>query len=62
MTAPTAVVAGIEAVRASGATNMLARPTVVRLARMMGHGEAADWIEANRGLYSEAVFRGLEPE
>lgn len=56
---PPDVLKGLEAVRQSGATNMVDRPAVVRLARMMGHDEAADWIEANRGLYSEAVFRGF---
>jgi hypothetical protein len=58
---PREVLRGIEAVRVSGATNMLSRPDVIRLARKMGHREAAAWLAdpANQGTYAEGIFRGF---
>lgn len=59
---PKEVAEGIEAVRDSGATNMLMRPEVIRLCRKMGYDEAADWITNNKGEYARLVFEGLEIE
>ena len=59
---PREVYEGIMAVRDSGATNMLARDEVARIAEEMDHAEAAEWIRANKKLYAEGVFRGFAPE
>ncbi len=60
-TAPTTVSAavwqGLEAVRDSGATNMLDRPAVIKIAEFLGFHETARWIEAHHGPYSEGIFR-----
>jgi hypothetical protein len=53
---------GIEAVRASGATNMLARDVVTELAEDLGYRESARWIRRNPGLYARAIFHGLRIE
>ena len=50
---------GIEAVRVSGLTNMLARDVVAGLAEDLGFEESACWIRENPCLYSRAVFQGL---
>lgn len=57
---PPDVYDGIEAVRASGLTNMLDRNTVAGLAVRLGFPAAADWIRENPSLYSRAVFHGLK--
>ena len=59
---PKDVLDGLEAVRQLGLTNMLDRPVVIKLARQMGFEETADWIEANRRQYAEAIFRGLQAQ
>ena len=61
---PQSVYAGILAIRASGLTNMLDRPTVARLARKFGFDEAAAWLDdrANHRAYAEGIFRGFVPE
>lgn len=59
---PAKVLAVLEAVRDSGATNMLDRHRVIEIARAFGCGEAADWIEANRAEYAEGIFRGFVVE
>jgi hypothetical protein len=51
---------GIEAVRASGTTNMLDRPRVIELLCDLGFDEAAAWVEAHRDLYARAIFHGFE--
>ena len=51
---------GIEAVRQSGLTNMLDRPTVARLAGEMGYEESARWIQRYRDIYARAIFQGFE--
>jgi hypothetical protein len=53
---------GIEAVRQSGATNMLDRPKVAELAEAMGFEASARWVRENRDLYAQAVFEGFEIE
>lgn len=57
---PRAVFEGIEAVRRSGLTNMLDRPTVAILARGMGYAEASRWVRRHRALYARAIFHGFE--
>jgi hypothetical protein len=56
---PREVFEGIEAIRASGATNMLARDVVADLAEDLGLDAAADWIRENRGIYARGVFLGF---
>ena len=58
---PKALFDGIEAVRQSGLTNMLDRPTVARLAAEFGFEDAARWIEGHRAQYAEGIFAGFEP-
>ena len=57
---PKAVLDGLEAVRRSGLTNMLARTTVADLAEEFGFEEAARWIKAHRRRFAEGIFRGFE--
>jgi len=59
---PREVFEGIEAVRRSGLTNMLDRPTVAILARGMGYAVAARWVRRHRALYARAIFQGFEVE
>lgn len=54
------VLQGLEAVRISGATNMLDRPAVALLAEEMGFAEAALWVREHRGEYARGVFNGFE--
>lgn len=56
---PADVLEGLEAVRLSGKTNMLDVPMVIELAFEMGHDTTALWVHDNRGLYSQAIFRGV---
>ena len=59
---PAEVFEGIEAVRVSGLTNMLDRPTVAHIAEEMGYEESARWVREHRDLYARAIFQGLEGE
>ena len=61
---PADVLTGIEAVRQSGATNMLDRPAVQRIARELGYEEIADWLadKGNHPAYAQGIFRGFEPD
>jgi len=56
---PKNILLGIETVRNSGLTNMLMRPVVIELARELRFPEAAEWIENNRKLYAEGIFKGF---
>ena len=56
---PAAVLEGLEAVRASGMTNMLDRPVVQKLAVEMGCFETADWIDGHTREYAQGIFRGF---
>ena len=56
---PRAVLDGIEAVRQSGATNMLDRPRVAQLCDALGFYEAALWVHDNRDLYARGIFHGF---
>ena len=61
---PPAVLKGIEAVRRSGRTNMLARNDVAAIALELGHIDAAFWLtdKANHKTYAEGIFRGFREE
>ena len=59
---PKQVLAGLEAVRRSGLTNMLDRPMVAYLAAQMGFPEAAEWVDEHRAAYAEGLFRGFEAD
>jgi hypothetical protein len=59
---PRAVFDGLEAVRRSGATNMLDRPKVAELAEEFGYAEAAAWVREDRGRYAVVVFNGIRAE
>lgn len=59
---PAAVWQGVDAVRLSGLTNMLDRPTVVRIAGELDFPEAVGWIESHPKEYAEGVFRGFVVE
>lgn len=54
-----AVLRGIEAVRASGLTNMFDRPRVVFLLNEGGHHEAATWVDEHRAAYARGIFAGF---
>lgn len=58
---PKTVLDGITAVRDSGMFNVVDLPAVAGLARQMGFGEAADWMNdrRNRATYSLGIFRGF---
>lgn len=56
---PAEVLAGIEAVRQGGRTNMLDTMMVIALACEAGHTVAADWIAANPAAYSAGLFQGF---
>jgi Mg/Co/Ni transporter MgtE len=55
-----AVFEGLEAVRLSGATNMLDRPRVVELLDSMGYDDAAEWVRNHKSEYSHGVFQGFQ--
>lgn len=56
-----AVFNGLEAIRQSGATNMLDRPVVLQLAREWDLTAAADWIErVDSGTYGRLILSGPE--
>lgn len=57
---PTHVLDGLEFIRKSGLTNMLARDVVIDLARQFDLNDTADWIEENKNLYAEGIFRGFK--
>jgi len=59
---PREVFKGLEAVRLSGATNMLDRPRVIFIAREMGFDETAEWVEEHASDYAKGVFQGFVPE
>jgi len=61
---PPAVLKGIEAVRRSGRTNMLARDVVAAIALELGHVDVALWLDdpANHKTYAEGIFRGFRED
>jgi hypothetical protein len=38
---------------------MFDRPRVIEIAEMMGYDETAEWLIANRNLYSHGLFQGF---
>lgn len=50
----------IEAVRQSGATNMLDRRRVQDILEDMGADEAAEWVRQNKKTYGRLIFEGPE--
>ena len=64
ITVSAAVWQGLEAVKDSGVTNMLDRPTVIKIAEFLGFHETARWIEGHHGQYAEGLFKGfmVDPE
>ena len=64
ITVPAAVWQGLEAVKDSGATNMLDRPAVIKIAEFLRFHETARWIEGHHGPYAEGLFKGftVDPE
>jgi hypothetical protein len=54
------VMEGLEAVRLSGQTNMIATSAVIQLARAMGFSKAASWVSDNRNLYVWGVLLGFQ--
>ena len=61
---PDAVLAGIDAVRQSGKTNMLARDVVAAIALELGYVDAAFWLndKANHTAYATGIFKGFTEE
>lgn len=57
---PKAVWQGIEAVRASGKTNMFDAPMVQKLAFDMEYFETVLWMEDHPDLYRLGIFAGFE--
>jgi hypothetical protein len=55
-----AVFEGLEAVRLSGATNMLDRPRVIQILDQMGLDDAAEWVRNHKSEYSHGVFQGFQ--
>ncbi len=53
------VLKGIDAVRATGLTNMLDHRAVSMLAGASGHLAAGQWIAENPTVYVEGVMRGF---
>jgi len=56
---PREVLAGLEAVRKSGRTNMFDVRRVAELADEMGYPQAAAWVRRNRQAYSQGIFNGF---
>ena len=59
---PQSVRDGLEAVRLSGKTNMLDVGAVMDIAMYFHEYEAAAWVNNNRKLYAQGIFRGFEEE
>jgi hypothetical protein len=48
----------VNAIRLSGAINMLDRVSFIQIAREIGADDVADWAEANRAAYSTLILTG----
>lgn len=59
---PRAVFDGLMTARDAGVSSMADHPQVIEAALKHGHKEAAEWIEANLGLFMEGVFNGFRPD
>lgn len=60
--APQDVIAGIEAVRQTGRTNMMDRLAVQYIANELELYSLVVWLEDNPGGYGRGLFEGFEPE
>ena len=56
---PNPILAGIEAVRRSGATNMLDWPAVAEIAERLGFPNTARWVLKNPAASARVVFQGF---
>lgn len=56
------VMAGLQATRDSGTTNMFDVTVVCIQAVALGYPETADWIKENKNTYIESIVRGFESE
>ena len=52
---PENVIEALEAVRASGETNMYDRRNVIEIAEEMKFDEAGEWLRDNRAMYIKAL-------
>ena len=61
---PREVYKGLQAVRESGAVDMLSRMDVVVKAHYLGYPQTRDWVAADENFYAYArgVFEGFEVE
>jgi hypothetical protein len=59
---PAPVLEGLEAVRASGKTNMFDRHAVARLAMDAGYYATALWVTEHRATYAAGIFAGFVAE
>ena len=57
---PQSVYDGLEVVRESGKTNMLDVSAVMDIALYLYEHETAAWVNNNRKLYAQGIFRGFE--
>lgn len=58
---PKSALSGLEAIRRTGATNMIDRPAVLSLARQWKLNETADWIESvDADTYGRLIVYGPE--
>lgn len=53
---------GLEAIRRSGATNMLDYRAVVELASVLNNRDALRWLIDHKHEYLQGVLYGIEPE
>ena len=59
---PGPVFEGLEAIRQSGAVNMFDYGSVLRMADMLNHRDAARWLRDHKREYLQGVLYGIEPE
>lgn len=52
----------LEAIRQSGAVNMFDYGSVLRMADMLNHRDAARWLRDHKREYLEGVLYGIEPK
>jgi Domain of unknown function (DUF5049) len=55
---PSPVLAGIEAIRATGETDMLDWPAVAEIADRLGFSDTARWVRGNPRAYARGVLKG----
>jgi hypothetical protein len=57
---PSPVLDGIEAVRATGDTDMLDWPVVAEISERLGFPDTARWVRENSRTYARGVFKGFK--